>query len=114
MFVHIGDVGYITLVLGFVGLIISSGNLLIFVLFCEIVWISFYYVLIFAGAIYDSLLIVIYGIYLLCVATSETGIGLNLLLLKFKTDGNLKYLNIQKSRQGKKNKNYRGFWGKLS
>jgi NADH:ubiquinone oxidoreductase subunit K len=114
MFGFVGDVGYLIILLGLGGLAISGGNLLVLALLCEVVWVGFYYTLAFASATFDSLLLVFYSIYLLCVATCETGVGLNLLLVKFRIDGNLRSVGV--NHRGGKHQvgNYRGFWGKAS
>lgn len=63
-------------------------------LIAEILWIGIYTGFIQYAAFYDSISIFIYGLLILCLATSESAIGLTLILFNYSTTGNIHGISI--------------------
>lgn len=64
---------------------------------CELLWVGFYNIIIYSGIEFATLTYLAYGLLILCLATSESVVGLVLIMLKFVLVGFIKFKtkNIQ-------------------
>ena len=113
MFSFSGDLGIIIIILIIGSFLISISSLLNFLLLCEVIWISIYFVCILYGSWADSLIFCIWGILFLCLATSETAVGLGLILFKNNIDEITKELTNRNGQQIVKGRNFSKFWSSL-
>lgn len=61
---------------------------------CELFWIIIYIYFSILSIQFNSIIIFLTGIYILCIATSETTIGLSILVLKWNLFGSINNFNI--------------------
>jgi NADH:ubiquinone oxidoreductase subunit K len=80
--------------INFFGFIISFSNLINLLLLCELFWIIFFIYFSVLSVYYNSVIIFLVSIYILCIATGETTIGLSLLILKSTIFGSLNNYNL--------------------
>ncbi len=100
----------VVLVIGSLGaFLVVAGNLLNIILLCEVVWICLYFYFVSVGSDSDALLIFIWGLFFLCLATGESVIGLSLLLFKFAIEGSIRKF-YGSGGEGNLGKKYSKFW----
>jgi NADH:ubiquinone oxidoreductase subunit K len=90
---------------GLGGFLVICPNILNFILLSEIIWISLYSIIVIYGAYVDSAILLSWGLFLLCVATAESVVGMSLLMFKFILYHNVRdeyYNNINKTNNSKK------------
>lgn len=95
------DFFLLLLLINFFGFLVSFSNLINLLLLCELFWVIFFIYFSMLSAYYNSMLIFLVSIYILCIATSETTIGLSILILKssiFGSLNNLNFLNIKNTK----------------
>ena len=74
---------FLIFLIGLGGFLFISPNLLNFILLSEITWISLYTLAILSGTYLDAALLISWGLFLFCIATAESVVGLSLLMFKF-------------------------------
>lgn len=79
--------------LNFFGFIFSFSNLINLLLLCEIFWVIFFIYFSILSIYFNSMIIFLIAIYILCIATSETTIGLSILILKSSIFGSINNIN---------------------
>jgi len=79
--------------INFFGFIVSFSNLINLLLLCETFWIIFFIYFSILSVYMNSMLIFLISIYILCIATSETTIGISILILKSSIFGSLNNFN---------------------
>ena len=68
---------------GMGGIIIIFPSFLNLLIIGEVIWISLYCYIITGGTSFDSLLLLIWGLFMLCLAAGESTVGLGLLMFKY-------------------------------
>lgn len=64
-------------------------NFIMWMLIAEILWIGIYTSFLQYSSLYDAICLLIGGLLILCLATSESAIGLSLVLFNFTVTGNI-------------------------
>lgn len=113
MFSFSGDLGFIILVIVLGSFLVSVNSLLNFFLLCEIIWIGLYFICIIYGSWGDSLLFCIWGIVFLCLATSETVVGLSLILLKDNLEVGIREFQNSQVQHSGRGYNFSKFWSSI-
>lgn len=80
--------------LNFISFFILNSNLLNLLIVCELFWVILYIYFSILSVYLNSMIIFLTGIYILCIATSETTIGLSLLILKSNIFGSINNNNL--------------------
>ena len=109
MFSASGDLGFLIILFALSGFLICVNNILNYILLCEVIWIGLYFICVIYGSWADSLLLCVWAIIFLCLATSESVIGLSLILFKNNIDENLKNFNTENRKKQVRGKNYSQF-----
>lgn len=79
--------------INFFGFLLSFSNLINLLLLCETFWIIFFIYYSVLSVHTNSMIIFLISIYILCIATSETTIGISILILKSSIFGSLNNFN---------------------
>ena len=80
--------------INFFGFLVSFSNLINLLILCELFWIIFFVYFSILSTHFNSMIFFLISIYILCIATGETTIGLSLLILKSSIFGSLNNLNL--------------------
>ncbi len=80
---------FLIISISLLGFIYIIPTLLYWLLLAEIVWIGVYANFVVSSTLYDALAIFIFGLFILCLATGESAIGLSLLIFNFIVTGNI-------------------------
>lgn len=79
--------------LNFLGFILTFSSLVNLLFICEIFWITFFSYFSILSNYYNSIIVFLIAIYILCIATGETTIGLAILILKSSMFSSISNLN---------------------
>lgn len=88
----LNNLSILVIMIGFWGLVVVKGNLLLVLMSVEILVFGFSVQLLVMAAKLDDLTGQIFSLFLLTVAAAESAIGLALLVVYYKLRGNLKYI----------------------
>ena len=88
----LNNLSVLVIMIGFWGLVVVKGNLLLVLMSVEILVFGFSVQLLVMAAKLDELTGQIFSLFLLTVAAAESAIGLALLVVYYKLRGNLKYI----------------------
>ncbi len=110
MFVNSINFSLLFLALGIAGFLLISPNALNMLLMCEVVWVGIYFYGVNIGLGSDSLLVFIWVVLFLCLATGESVIGLSLLIFKFAVEGTIRQFYGVSSERQLVGKGYSRFW----
>lgn len=80
---------FLIISLSFLSFVFVLPNFIMWMLTAEILWIGIYTSFCQYSAMYDAVCLLICGLLILCLATSESAIGLSLLLFNFVVTGNI-------------------------
>ena len=89
--------------LGIVSFWAAAPNMIAWILTAEIIWIGLYVFYVTAGAQFDALTFAVCGLVILCLATSESAIGLALLIYNFTVTGNIHGATTRRNKNTRNN-----------
>jgi len=90
----LNNLSVLIFVIGFWGLVVVKGNLLVILMAIEIILFALSVRLLLISALIDDISGQIFSLFLLTIAAAESAIGLALLVVYYKLRGNLKNLFI--------------------
>lgn len=88
------DFFFFSLWINLISFLILNSSLLNLLIVCELFWVILYIYFSILSVYLNSMIIFLTGIYILCIATSETTIGLSLLILKSNIFGSINNINL--------------------